>query len=227
MRSSESGNVIYFILIAIVLLAALSVAVSQGGRFSTTSLSADQQRLLATEIIDYGDTMAKAVAQLRLRGVQISQLSFAWTSLPAGYGVYNASPATELFNPSGGGIDYKQPPANAMATPGDYIFTAANEIYQVGTTCGSASCTDLIMLAGPLKDGMCTTINTILGVANPSSLPPEDTDGDLTTLYAGTATYTATIGNKPSSAPLAGKTAACYRLSGSNQDYFYQVLIPR
>lgn len=224
-RKSESGNVVYYILAAIVLLAALTAAVASGWRNSITSLSTDKQKLLATEIIGYGDNVAKAVAQLRLRGITLSQIRFSSPSLSATYGTYGAAPDAEIFNPDGGGLHYKAPPDEAMTTPGDYIFTAANAIEQVGTDCAAAGCADLVMMAGPLKTEICMMINTLLNVPNPGSAPPTSSTGDITTLFAGTPSYSATIGDQPGGAALQGKTAACFNKSGDN--YFYQVLAPQ
>ncbi len=228
MRRHESGNVLYYIMLAIVLLAALSLAISRGGRGSIQSLTGDRERLLATEIMGFGDLVSKATSQLRLRGVSFSQLSYAADGLAGGYGVYGAAPESEIFNPSGGAITYKPPPDDAMTAPGNYIFTAANEIKQVGTTCGTDACADLIMLGGPLQPGVCTSINSLLHIDNPSGDAPVDTEADITTLFAGGATpYSKTIGDDSGSAGLTGHTSGCFKDDASGGYYFYQVLQPR
>src|SRR5688500_16139778 len=123
MREHESGNVFFYIFICIALLAALSYAVAQGSRSSVTTLTDDRRQLVATEIIGYGDIVSKAVTQLRLRGTQVDQLSFANTVLPsADYGDYDCidppdtcpagtGPQHEVFNPAGGAVVYSDPPA--------------------------------------------------------------------------------------------------------------------
>lgn len=107
-REGEKGNVLVYILIAIALLAALSYAFSSGGRVSGQGVSTDRTKLLASEIIDYGDTVKKTVAVLRLRGTGFDQLSFAATGLNAtDYGTPGNSPSNEVFNTSGGGLVYQ------------------------------------------------------------------------------------------------------------------------
>ncbi len=225
-NDKEAGNVLYYLLVAVVLLSALSIAVATGWQSSVKSLSEDKQRLLATEILSYSDNVAKSVSQLRLRGITMSQLRFSSPDLPAGYGTYGTTPEAELFNPDGGGLHYRPPPEEAMTTPGNFVFTAANAIYEIGTTCTSASCTDLIMIAGPLKTEICTMLNSMVDVSNISGSPPSNATGDVTTLFAGTPSYTATIGAASGPAyNLTGKTAGCFNKSGDN--YFYQVLVPQ
>ena len=76
MNSSESGNVLFYILIAVALLAALSYTVAQSTRGNVGQLSAERARLYATEIIENANVMSSAVSQLRLRGVDLDELCF-------------------------------------------------------------------------------------------------------------------------------------------------------
>ena len=73
---SERGNALLYILIAVALIAALSYVVSRGQRGNTSTLTDQQARLAAQEIIDYGNDLANAVQKLRLRGCTDTQVSF-------------------------------------------------------------------------------------------------------------------------------------------------------
>jgi hypothetical protein len=226
MSNSESGNILFYILIGVAMLAALSFAVTQGSRDSIQSVNADKQRLLATEIIDYGDTMQKAVAAIRLRGTPFASLSFAHPDLNAAYGTPGAAPAHEIFNPAGGGVLYRPALADVMASGlgQPYIFSAGNEIQDVGTTCAADSCADLLLVLPGLKKDICSSINAIVGVDNPGGNPPEDNGADVA-LFAGTASYAQTLGDE--SAGLAGKTAGCFYDKGATAYTYYQVLQAR
>ena len=69
-RISERGNVFIFILLGLVLFAALSFTVARGFRSDTTSQMTDRQaELLATEIITYGQQMERTVNRLRRNGL--------------------------------------------------------------------------------------------------------------------------------------------------------------
>ena len=161
----ESGNVMFFILIAIVLLAALSFAITQGGRDSSNNMSTERQRLLGTEIIDYGDVLQKSVQILRSRGIAFTSLGFAAPGLPAAYGIAGAAPTAEIFNDAGAGALYKRADDQSFTGAAqDYIFTARNEIAQVGTTCGGDDCADLLVLLPGLARAVCIDINRQLGI---------------------------------------------------------------
>ncbi len=230
MKSPESGNILFYILVGVMLLAALSFAVTQGSRDNTQNLNQDKQRLLATEIIDYGDTVKKAVDTLRLRGVPLMSLSFADSGLAAAYGTPGTNPPDEIFNTAGGAAVYKDVTPDALdgVATQSYVFTAKNEIKDVGSTCAADACTELIMMLPSLKKDLCIAINTILGVDNPSGAPPTDSASDATPFAgAATAVYADTLGDEAGSAALAGKTAGCFLDSGSSKYTFYQVLQAR
>lgn len=227
-RQSESGNVFWYIFLCIALLGALSFAVARGGRTTVTSLSSDRTRLDATEIIAYGDTIAKAVNQLRLRGTAETALSFANEFLSSGYGTFGANPDNEIFSPAGGAVVYHAPPGDATQSAQDYRFLANNEIELIGTTGGGAANVDLVMAVTDLKQGVCEEINNLVDVTNPGGIPPTDTDIDETTFYVPGATPFGsspnTVGDEDSA--LSGQREACFYENGT-QYVYYKVLISR
>ena len=229
MRYGESGNVFWYIFICIALLGALSFAVSQGGRSSISELTHDTRNLVASEIISYGDTVAKTVSQLRLRGTSVTALSFSNLVLPsADYGNYNTDPLNEVFNPSGGAAIYQDPPLEATTTATSYQILADNEIENIGTTCGASSCSDLILVIPDVKQSICIKINELLGVDNPGGLPPTDSNIDeLSPFKAGVTPfgYSQTIGDEDNA--LAGQREACFEETGDNEYVYYKVLLPR
>lgn len=233
MRQGESGNVFVYIFVCIALLAALSYAVAQGGRSSVTSLTEERQRLLATDIIGYSDSVSKAVSLLRLRGTPMNSISFANPFVSAGeYGDYNDDPANEIFNPAGGAVVYTDPPAEATTTgTEEYLFLANNEISGIGTTCGNANCSDLLIAIDNMRKDVCMKINDLLGVQNPpdgdgNAAPPNDTNIDEATKFlpATNFGYTATIGDEDSA--LADKREACF-YEGNSKHTYYRVLLGR
>ncbi|MEZ5813925.1 MAG: hypothetical protein R3E13_04285 [Alphaproteobacteria bacterium] len=230
-RTQENGNAFFYILIAVVLLAALSFAVSQNGRGNVQQISAERARLYAGEIIEQANIMASAVAQTRLRGSALNELCFDHTSWGASN--YNhagcASDLNKIYHPDGAGITWTNAPSEAMdtaATPDNlWHFYGDNEIENIGTTCGAASCADLIMLVDELQLTVCQQINGLLGVTDATATPPTDTSyGE--TRYIGSFGYTATIGDE--AAALSGQTAACFQKTAAPAEYvFYKVLVSR
>ena len=229
-RQSESGNVMFYILIAVVLLAALSFAISQGGRGGNSELSRERQRLLASEILEYSDTVKKAVQILRLRGVGFDQLDFDSPGL-AGYN--NAACATGdcmIFDLAGGAVVYKEASPDVMAIGSDWIFAANNEVEGIGTTTGTADSAELLMILQPLKKEICANINDRLGVPNNGAGddPPDDADIDISLPFTGGDAYSQTVGDEAGATKLGhGLQAACFREVSSGNYTFYQVLIAR
>jgi hypothetical protein len=224
-RQGESGNVIYYIFAAIVLLAALSFAVARGGRSSMQTLGNDRDRLLASEIVNYSHVVKTAVTQLRLRGVPFGSLSFAATGLDVAYGTPGANPPNEIFNAAGGGGIYQSPNPDALdGAAAEFVFTGGNEVDQVGTTCGADACADLIVVLPHVKKDVCVKINNLLSIGAEDADPPTDTRIDLTP-FAGTAAYVQTVGDEDSSLKM--KTAACANFTGNGFYAFYEVLQAR
>lgn len=231
MSSSQSGNVLFYILIAVALLAALSYAVSSSGRGSAQQITGEKARLYATELIEYTDAMATGVAQLRLRGVALNSLCFDHARW--GTADYNHAACGDdrnrIFHPDGAGLAWVNASEQAMdadASPDRlWHIYADNEVQDVGTTSGTAEGAELILLVDELDVSVCQQINGLLGVTDPDAAPPVDT-GYGTMEFAGSFGYSETIGDED--AALAGKTSACFQKTSNPAKYaFYKVLSAR
>lgn len=225
--NSQSGNAIMMILIAAGLLGALSMVIAQGNRGSTEGLSDDRQKLAATEIIDYAETVAKAVTQLRLRGTAIESIRFATPDLPTvDYGTFGDSPRHEIFNPRGGGVVYIAPPEITLVdTDAQYHFLNRNEVEKIGTTCSDDRCVDVLMVLEDIKESTCKTINDLVGVDNPSGNPPTESDIQESGYYKGTFNFSRTIGDDDSA--LSGQSEGCFLETADTEYVYYKVLLAR
>jgi hypothetical protein len=224
-RPAERGSIFVYILIAIVVLAALCYAVANGGGGSVSALAENGNHLTATSLIDYSDSIGKSVARLRLRGTAATALSFAHQDLPADYGTYGTAPANEIFNPSGGGIIYKRAPEEATASGAeDWLFLSGNAIKGIGTSCDdNESCADLVMALPNVKKAVCDELNKMLGVGADTVDPSFDTSD----LFAGAyESAPKLIGNTGPGDSLANQGEACLTISSSNYVY-YKVLLAR
>lgn len=61
MRRSERGNILFMILIAVALFAALSYAVTSSSRGGSKGIGEERARLLASRIVQYGTSIEQAV----------------------------------------------------------------------------------------------------------------------------------------------------------------------
>ena len=231
-RKSERGNVLFYILIAVGLLASLSYAITQSNRGNTNQLEEERARIFASEILEYANVVANSVGQLRLRGVGQTSLCFDHASWGASN--YNhagcSDTRNQIFNLDGGGVTWANAPNEAMdpaAGPDNlWHFYGSNEIQNIGTTCGAASCADLVMLTDELSLGTCLALNNLVGVTNPSDAPPTDLGQDETR-YTGAFSFAQVIGNEAGGAALSGQKAGCFQNTSNSKYTFYKVLIVR
>jgi len=222
-RQAEAGNVFMFILLGVVLFAALAFTVSRGFRSDTTSaMSARQAELAATDILNYAQRMERAVNRLRRKGTSESDISFDDVALTG----FNHTPAVadndKVFDASGGNIRYSPPVANAN-DGSDWHFTGRTCIAGIGS--GASGCDsdadtsneELLMVLRNVNQSVCEEINGSLDIAG---VPTDTGGGASTNQYQGSfADGTEII--------LAGGpfSAACFT-DGTN-NHFYFVLLAR
>lgn len=227
--NAQRGNVMFYILIAVALLAALIFAVAQSGRGNIKHVSDEKARMLASEIVDYSSAVATAFAQLRLRGCTLEQMNFE-NDIIAGYanGGAPADLTCNIFALAGGGVTFKRPPDDALTATGIHVFSAGAELDHIGSTCADDRCADLIMFTGPLSEIVCIQVNDQLGIGEAGAPPPEGA-ANVTALvkYTGSATHAVTFGDAPESADFQGKNAACLQDDNDSLYYLYKVLSAR
>lgn len=234
----QSGNVLFVILIAVALFAALSYAVSQSST-GTQSISDESISLKVDQVLEFGQNVKSAVHFIYTEnGISESDIRFAHPDLSASYGDPSALNEEQMvFHPSGGGVTYRAPPSG-INDGTDWFFTGVSCVSNVGTgmtgACGGAgaSASELIAILPNVTEEACIKINEKLGVTNTGGNPPQDdvSSYDIATNhYAGTfsATYSiASVGGE-----LDGKTRGCYEsdtsFPASGTYHFYQVLLER
>jgi len=237
-RTSEKGAVAFYILLAIVLLAALTYAVSQGSRTGANSITEDQARLAASEILDYGNTVARAVQKLKLRGCDETEISFQ-SSQWHNTSLYDntSAPADEschIFNVNAGAINFSQPNESWLSSSNPryhygYFQFIAERVYNVGSNSFGPGDygKDLLFQVPFISKNICEKINEKL--YNITTIPI----GNVEILQGFKGTYGSTGQIIPDAHPFTGKMAGCVEGSGSNLklssgEYgFYQVLLAR
>lgn len=121
---AASGNVLFYILIAVALFAALSYTVAQSGRgVSGSSMTRESDRLRALEFVDYASGLHSAVSLLRARGCAEEEISFENDFSSANYTNPHA-PSDErchVFSLRGGAVNYNN--AYDQVFTGSYIIS--------------------------------------------------------------------------------------------------------
>lgn len=220
-RKSESGNALWFILLAIALMAALTIAISRSSDTSEQSGDVERARIQASDIMRYGASIRESTDNMRLRGIGESALSFENNVAATSYVNANCTGGDCLvFGSAGGGAYYKKPDLSWLdsahsgsARYGEWEFSGANAVPGV-----RSANPELLMYIGYLDKSLCTQINAMLDIAG----IPADADGIAATAWQGAFAASATIDN------MDGLESGCFEDSTGARAYtFYQVLIKR
>ncbi|HNQ91340.1 MAG TPA: hypothetical protein PKI93_00240 [Alphaproteobacteria bacterium] len=225
-QSSERGSALIFVLIAVVLFAALTYAISRGGD-SARNLSQEKIRLTASEIIDTGNRVSETVSRLKLRGASETEISFEYNG-----NYINAGCATDtckVFAFDGGGLDWETPPASSNSGE-DWGFTGDLAITNVGTASA-----DLVMILPNISRDICHRINVLLNIEVETANPPIETGTNTANKFTGvynggpsTITQAATNGKKSGCLRMEELTGTAIDGGPMMGKYsFYQVLVAR
>ncbi len=144
---SQRGNILFLILLAVVLFAALSYAVTSGMRGGGNDASPEKAQALASQIVNHATLVENTIQRLKVSGCRDTEISFQNGTF-GGYTNSN-SPADmhcRVFNPAGGGLspqvwgEAELDESNIGADRyGEMIFTGHNCLWNVGSAGGSSA----------------------------------------------------------------------------------------
>lgn len=224
---SESGNIIFFILLGIVLIGLVTAAIrSVGG--GGANIDREELTLRAAQVRQYAQELERAVHYVMQRGPSETTLRFAIPGQPASdYGDIADNPATQIFSDAGGGAEYRAPPAG-INDGSSWEFYAHTRIPGAGTDRA-----DLIAVLPHVTAEFCDYINR----ANGQTGAPRETGGgcihDTALRFNDTNQYEDSSPNlldeDPASFSRIPALQACVDCSpGSTPEYhFYHVLRAR
>jgi hypothetical protein len=231
----QSGNVLFIILIAVILFATLSFAVTQSSRQGSGSISNEEARLVASRILNQLQSLRMGYMRVTAaNGCADNEVGFyapgtrysnSWT---APNGVGNLKQECNVFSVIGGGAIPHEIPKEA-----GYLQVSANPAYtnmiytwvphrayvrNIGrnyvTSSDFETSEHLVSIAFSNKD-VCVALNDMLDVDNPGDNPPSGGYSNLLSgeCLAGASRVCSVIlrlgypGNLPE---LAGKAEACF-----------------
>lgn len=227
-RRSERGNVLFLILIAVALFAALSYVVTQSTRSGSGSIDREAAQLAAADAASYLGEIRRAVATLLIRGCQEGQITFEESGfrggangpyaggvemLPAGA---NPNAPTDkrchIFHPNGGAVAPRILDKTAAASPpgtwarAGHIWFQMENLPGIGTDAG----VDLIAIVPYVSEAVCTAWNKAndVGGENGDRVAIPWAAGGAPYNFEGT--YTATMTGGTSGTYIAGTDAWCF-----------------
>ena len=231
--NTQKGNVLFLILIAVALFAALSYAVTQSTRGGG---NADDESALidSAAMTQFGASVATAIMRMRLAGVEETDFCFYTGNNSTDYNHATCSDNTNnVFHADGGGVSYQDPP-NGLSSSTEWEFNARPQVYGQGTTVPSSSgndTADLVMVLRDVDTSICEAINENVGISG----IPEDSgdlnldrfDGDYTQADGidGCNPNCTTVGDSPIGAVSANFGCILEQLTGEN--LYFHVLLAR
>jgi len=242
-RTSEQGNALWFILIAIILLALLTSMMTRSGGSTNDTGEYERYSILANEILNYARNLENGYHMLLSRGCSENDISFE----DDGSFVNPNSPSDyscHMFFPQGAGLEYwdvtgidQVYPSN-VTTVGSFWDASVRSRWFFAshgmshTDAGEPNVMDMHVQLSPLSDSLCKAINNIVGVTNTGGDVP---DGSSQEQGGGgfTGNFGPTYNNRRFSNTAGGETAnkltGCVSIfypggSGGNGNTFYHHL---
>lgn len=244
----ETGSALTFVLISIVLFAALSFAVSQimSGGGGPESIPREKLKLHASEILSYGRRLQETVRQLKISNdCADTELSFE-NDVESGYVNASAPASCEVFGASGGRLKWISPSPD-MNDGTEWLVTGAHPVVDVGSSEASTLCTaragdarkdcvELTLVLPAVSKDLCMYINEQQNVPHdPGADTPEESGlaaAEPNTKFTGSysATQAAFKGAAYGSRyELSGRQTGCFLQSapGNEKYYVYYTLVAR
>lgn len=226
-RRSEAGNVLFLILIAVALFAALSYAVTQSTRSGGGDASRETTLVNSSTITQYPSSVKTAITRMIVsNSIGADELLF---DPPSNFTAVEAatSEADAVFHPTGGGATYSEAPASVMANnnPGTWVYNSENQIADIGTSSGTTSTTnaDIIAFLPGVRQAVCESIHTRLGL---TTTIPAVAGIDFATTMDLANTGIGAGGGIITDAALDGQPQGCFISGGTTYVYFH-VLVER
>lgn len=179
-RQGERGNVLFLILIAVALFAALSYAVTQSTRSGSGDASGETNLINSAQLAQYPAGVRTSVVRMIIGGISVDQILF---DAPANFD--NVSDLSySVFHPTGGGAVFQSAPNDVIntsspgSTGGQWVYSSKFQINGVGSTTngsGGNVGNDIISFLPAVGQNVCKKLNDELGIT--TSNPGTDTDG--------------------------------------------------
>ncbi|MGB1077322.1 MAG: hypothetical protein ACPG05_03370 [Bdellovibrionales bacterium] len=231
MNNTQKGNVLFLILIAVVLFAALSYAVTQSTRGGGDT-SEETVGFQVAELQQVVANVRTAILRLKMNGCSNEEISVYSTmyAAPAGFDNVNTPVAggdfsCHIFHPDGGGVTYFREDKRDICIPTGcdttvLSVTGNHSVVNVGT-----SLPELMYFVDRVTDEFCEAWNEEVGVGTP--IPQDNARIVGADHWSGTFDdgSPSIIGDQATE--LEGLDMGCFFSTTENVNNFYAVLIER
>jgi hypothetical protein len=167
-RNPQSGNIIFFVLLAIFLIGLVTMALRSEGT-GESQIDNENMAIAASNVRQYTHELESAVAYILQNNASETDIRFANSVSGSPYGSIAASahPEFEVFGASGGGAEYKAPPGGVSIDPNQqWEFYAHTAIPGAGSERA-----DLVAVLPGVTKAFCESINR----SNGQTAAPADT----------------------------------------------------
>lgn len=221
---SQSGNVLWLILIAIALLGALTLILSRSGSNVEQNASIERLEIQASQIMRYASGLEAAVQQLLLRGCSENEISFESTATGTTYQNTNSpiDNTCHVFESEGAGLAWRTFTSGTI--PGG-VFTSqgiSNDaaISEVGT-----SAADVLFIV-KIDVAQCSVINNKFGIddSNPNNISSDSLD-IMDNPTKGSYTGSVAIGIVGEAINIAGRPSGCFIMDTGDYLFYHAILV--
>lgn len=239
-RETERGNVLFLILIAVALFAALSYAVTQSTRSGSGDASGETNLINSAQLAQYPAGVRTSVVRMVIGGISVDQLVFD--------GPTNFSAISDhryaVFHPQGGGAVFQRAPQELLdqGASGAWIFSSLYQVADVGSTdAGDTGANEIIAFLPGVSQNICRRLNREVGITSGNADGIPDALGASAPGNPVPAAAQAMVDATPGipstdgiiGGDMVGQPFGCYRVGAANATYptrtyvYYHVLVER
>lgn len=222
-RHNQSGNILFLILIAVALFAAISYVVTDSSRGGGRGAEREKARMMAADIYNQATAVQAGITRLIARGCGLDRINFG-NDLDALHDNPGAPSdgSCDVFRPAGAGVAAREGDRD-IGPDIRFYYSGASAFTNIGSTCASSDCADLALVVRDIGGALCEALNAMNGWNISSAMLPTDTQPVCP--YKGTLDcngngVTTVIFSNPQ---LAGKNSVCYRDTVYNYTFIHVV----
>lgn len=224
-RKSERGNVLFIILIAAALFAALSYVIVQSSRSGGGDAAREKYALDAAEIRGYVTALQTSIGRMLINGCSLTSINFGNSGDAGLHDNPNATSDNrcDVFHPAGGSVALK-PSTDRWASDPILYYSGSSAISGLGTTCATSDCADLALVIRGAHIGLCEALNRGSGHNIDLTTLPQDTQQScpyVGTMDCGGNGLAEVIFTAPE---LTGKNSICYNDSTHGLTFMHVIL---